>query len=217
MASLSLPKDKAGQQKLLIVVIPFLIFFLHYQFIHGKKKTAIADLQTRLDEIEQKNNTAKQIAMNGGADLQQKLALYEQHMKRLEELIPKNDEVAALLNGLSERAMDVNVDLALMKPEPAEPGAFYTQQAYDITVIGLYHDIAKYLTGIASLPRIVTPVDLTIKPKLSVLSRDGTPKLAADFRIVTYIIPEQAAPPAPPPVAPPATTPPAKGAAHGSH
>lgn len=218
--SLSLPKDKAGQKKLLIVVVPFLIFIGHYQFLHGKARTKIDGLETRLEEIESKNNGAKAIALSGGPELQQKLALYEQHMKRLEELIPKNEEVAALLNGLSERAMDVNVDLALMKPEMAEPGEFYTQQTYDVTVIGLYHDIARYLTGIASLPRIVTPVDLIMKPRPTELTRDGTPKLAAEFRIVTYVIPEAAqapAPPASPAGAPPAATPPAKGAAHGSH
>lgn len=214
--SLSLPKDKAGQKKLLIVIVPFLIFFGHYQFMHGKKKIEIEGLQTRLEEIETKNNGAKAIALQGGPELQQKLALYEQHMKRLEELIPKNEEVAALLNGLSERAMDVNVDLALMKPEMAEAGEFYTQQTYQITVIGLYHDIARYLAGIASLSRIVTPVDLVMKPKPSETTRDGTPKLAADFRIVTYVIPETPEPPAGSPGSPPAG-PPAKGAANGSH
>ena len=74
--------------------------------MHGKRKEEIATLETRLEALEQKNSVAKTIALSGGPELQQKLALYEQHMKRLEELIPKNEEVAALLNGLSERAMD---------------------------------------------------------------------------------------------------------------
>jgi len=219
MASLSLPKDKAGQQKLFIAVIPFLIFFGYWQFFHGKQKTKNEGLQTRLEELETKNNGAKAIALQGGPELQQKLALYEQHMKRLEELIPKKEEVAALLNGLSERAMDVNVDLALMKPEQAEPGQFYTQQQYQIIIIGLYHDIARYLAAIASLPRIVTPVELALKPRPNDLTRDGSPKLSADFHIVTYVIPESEEAPAAPavPGAAPGTTPPAQGAAHGSH
>jgi type IV pilus assembly protein PilO len=214
--ALSLPKDKAGQQRLLLGIVPFLIFFGYYQFMHGKQKLENEGLQTRLEEIEQKNNAAKAIALQGGPELAQKLALYEQHMKRLEELIPKKEEVAALLNGLSERAMDVNVDLALMKPEEPEEGEFYTQQTYQITVIGLYHDVARYLTAVGSLPRIVTPVDLSIKPRQQELARDGTPRLAAAFRIVTYVISEPEAPPVSPAAAP-GTTPPAQGAAHGSH
>ena len=207
--AIQMPKDKAGQQKLLIVIIPVLILLGYWYFMHGKRKEEIATLETRLEALEQKNSVAKTIALSGGPELQQKLALYEQHMKRLEELIPKNEEVAALLNGLSERAMDTNVDLALMKPEIAEPGPFYTQQTYQINVIGVYHDIARYLAAVASLPRIVTPVDLSIKPRGTEMSRDGTPKLSANFRIVTYVIPD-----APEEAAP--ATPPAGGAS-GSH
>ncbi|MGQ0560988.1 MAG: type 4a pilus biogenesis protein PilO [Gemmatimonadota bacterium] len=206
--NIQLPKDKAGQQKLLLGVLPFLIFFGYYQFMHGKQMEAIGVLETRLQELETRNGAARSIALTGGPELQQKLALYEQHMKRLEELIPKKEEVAALLNGLSERAMDTNVDLALMKPEVAEAGQFYTQQSYQITVIGLYHDVARYLAAVASLPRIVTPIELALKPRGAAdISRDGTPKLQANFRIVTYVIPEAPEAPAAPP----------QGGASGSH
>jgi type IV pilus assembly protein PilO len=211
MASLSLPKDKAGQQKLLLGVIPFLIFFGYYQFMHGKKKEEIATLEARLEELETRNNVARQIAASGGPELQQKLALYEQHMKRLEELIPRNEEVAALLNGLSERAIDTNVDIALMRPEAAEEGQFYRQQTYQLNVIGLYHDIGRYMAAIASLPRIITPVELALKPRGPTdMGRDGTPRLQASFRIVTYVIPEVIEESV-------TTTPPAQGGTSGSH
>ncbi|MGQ0815920.1 MAG: type 4a pilus biogenesis protein PilO [Gemmatimonadota bacterium] len=210
--AIQLPKDKQGQQKLLLGIVPFLIFFGYYQFMHGKKTEEVTTLETRLEAIETRNNAAKAIALTGGPELQQKLALYEQHMKRLEELIPKNEEVAALLNGLSERAMDSNVDLALMKPELSDPGQFYTQQTYQINVIGVYHDIARYLAAVASLPRIVTPVELALKPRGTEMSRDGTPKLQANFRIVTYVIPE-----APEVPAAPATTPASPGGAGGTN
>lgn len=189
--NLSLPKDKAGQNKLALVLLPFLVFGAYWYFLHGKTKAQIDGLETRLEELDKKNSTAKAIALSGGADLQQKLALYEQHMKRLEELIPKSEEVATLLNSLSERAIDANVDLSLMKPELSEPGEFYTEQTYQVQVIGLYHDIGHYLSAIASGPRIVTPINLKLKPRPpGEVTRDGTPKLNAEFRIVTYVIPE---------------------------
>lgn len=190
--NLSLPKDKAGQQKLLLALVPFLVFFGYYQFMHGEKKLEIEGLEARLEELEVKNRAAQQIALSGGPELAQKLALYEQHMKRLEELIPKSEEVAMLLNGLAERAMDSNVDLSLMRPEVSEPGEFYTEQTYQIQVIGVYHDVGRYLASIASGPRIVTPtrLRLTVRPAGEV--REGSPRLNADFRIVTYVIPPAA-------------------------
>jgi type IV pilus assembly protein PilO len=190
MATLSLPKDKAGRQKLLLAIVPLLIFFGYYQLMHGKKQEEIAGLESRLDEIETKNRGAKAIALSGGPELQQKLAIYEQHMIALEQLIPKSEEVATLLNGLAERAMDTNVDLSLMKPETTEQGEFYTEQTYQIQVIGLYHDIGRYLASVASGPRIVTPVKLRIRPRPAAeKTRDGMPRLNAEFRIVTYVIP----------------------------
>lgn len=210
--NLSIPKDKAGQNKLVLVILPLLILGGYYYFLHSKKKAEIVASETRLEELEKKNATAKAIALTGGPDLQQKLELYEQHMKRLEELIPRSEEIAALLNGLSERAIDAAVDLSLLKPELSEPGEFYTQQTYQIQVIGQYHDIGRYLAAIASGPRIVTPVDLRLRPRPpNEAARDGTPKLNAEFRIVTYVIPP------PPEEAPAADAAPAQGGSSGTH
>ncbi len=214
--NISIPKDKQSQQKLALAILPFVVFGVYWFMMHGKKTAEAETLQTRLEEIETRNTSAKAIALTGGPDLQQKLAIYEQHMKRLEELIPKSDEVGALLNGLTERAMDSNVDLSLLKPELTEPGEFYTQQTYQIQVIGAYHDIGRYLAAIASGPRIVTPVQLKLLPRAASDQPSGanaSPRLNADFRIVTYVIP-----PAPEPTAAPAQqNPPAQGGANGSH
>ena len=213
MATISLPKDKAGRQKVLLAVIPLLVFGAYFQMMHGKKKEEIAGLESRLNELETKNRGAKAIALSGGPELQQKLALYEQHMKRLEELIPQSEEVPQLLNSMSERAQDAMVDLALMRPEPEAPGNFYTEQSYQIAVIGGYHEVGRYLGMIASLSRIITPVELKVAPRPGDTLRDGTPRLLADFRIKTYVIPPVAMPttPVPSPGAPP------QGGASGQH
>jgi type IV pilus assembly protein PilO len=210
MAIISLPRDKAGRQKLLLAFIPLLLFFGYYQMLHGKKKEEIANLESRLDQLETRNRGAKAIALSGGPELQQKLALYEQHMIALEQLIPKSEEVAMLLNSLAERALDANVDLSLMKPETAEQGEFYSEQTYQINVIGQYHDIGRYLAAVASGPRIVTPVQLRVRPRPATeTTRDGAPRLNAEFRIVTYVIPAVPEPGAEP-IAP-------QGGASGTH
>jgi type IV pilus assembly protein PilO len=211
--SLSLPKTKEGQQKLLLGLVPLLLAFVYYQFVHGKKVAEIESLQTRYEQLQGVNAAMRPQALTGGAELQQKLALYEQHMKRLEELIPQTEEVPQLLNSMSERAQDAQVDLALMRPEPEVPGNFYTEQSYQIAVIGGYHEIGRYLGMIASLSRIITPVELKVEPRAGDTLRDGTPRLTADFRIITYVIPPVAMPttPVPSPDAP------AQGGASGQH
>jgi type IV pilus assembly protein PilO len=208
--SLSLPKDPEQQKRLLIGLVPLLLAFVYFQFFHSKKVAENETLEARFTQLDQVNQTMRPQALTGGAELQQKLQLYEQHMKRLEELIPQSEEVAQLLNSMSERAQDAQVDLALMKPEAEVPGQFYNEQSYQISTIGGYHDIGRYLAMIASLSRIITPVELRIKPQPQDTLRDGTPRLKADFRIVTYVIPPAVAP-VQSPGAPP------QGGASGQH
>jgi hypothetical protein len=66
---------------------------------------------------------------------------------------------------------------------------------------------------IASLSRIITPVELRVQPQPGDTLRDGTPRLKAEFRIVTYVIPPAVAPVAPP-VSPGAQP---QGGASGQH
>jgi type IV pilus assembly protein PilO len=207
----SLPKDPEQQKRLLIGLVPLFLVFGYYQFMHGKKVEANEALQTRFEELDQRNKLMRPQALTGGAELQQKLALYEQHMKRLEELIPQSEEVPQLLNSMSERAQDAIVDLALLRPEVENPGQFYIETSYQIEVHGGYHEIGRYLAMIASLSRIITPIELKLAPKPADTLRDGTPRLEAGFRIVTYVAPPAPASPVARPNAPP------QGGASGQH
>lgn len=209
--AISLPKDPEQQKRLLIGLVPLFLAFGYYQFMHGKRVEENDALQTRFEELDRRNKLMRPQALTGGAELQQKMALYEQHMKRLEELIPQSEEVPQLLNSMSERAQDAMVDLALLRPEVENPGQFYIETSYQIEVHGNYHEIGRYLAMIASLPRIITPIELKLAPKPADTLRDGTPRLEAGFRIVTYV-----APPAPAtPVAAPNGAP--QGGASGQH
>jgi Tfp pilus assembly protein PilO len=100
-----------------------------------------------------------------------------------------------------------------MRPQAETPGVFYTEQSYQIAVIGGYHEIGRYLGMIASLSRIITPVELKVEPRAGDTLRDGTPRLTADFRIITYVIPPVAMPTTP--VASPGAPP--QGGASGQH
>ena len=213
--AISLPKDPEQQKRLLLGIMPLLILFGYYQFMHGKKVTENETLQARFDQLDAQNQAMRPQALTGGAELQQKLALYEQHMKRLEELIPQSEEVAQLLSSMTERAQDAAVDLALLKPEGENPGQFYNETSYQISVHGQFHDIGRFLSMIASLSRIVTPVELKIEPKEGDTLRDGTPRLEAGFRIITYVVPPVPLPTTPAPASPGATPP--QGGASGQH
>lgn len=180
------PSDPAQQKKLLIGLIPILLLVGYWYFLHGAKAEEVAGMRTRIETLEQNNNTARAIANQGSAaDLQRRLELYEEHMIRLEELIPSGDEVPELLNMIATRAEGTDVQLALMRPDEDAAGQFYRRVTYEMGVFGTYHQIGAFLSEIGSLPRIITPIDLTLRRR-----EDGSSELEASFRIETYVLPQ---------------------------
>jgi type IV pilus assembly protein PilO len=210
---LGIPKDPAGQKRFLIGALPLLAVAGYYQFFHGAKATVVADLETRHEVLLEANGAASAKANPAAQQqLQQKLSLFENHMRRLEELIPAREEVPQLLLDITQRSRDAGVEPARIAPVGEEPGEHYIKSTYDVRVIGPYHAIGRFLAQIGSLPRIVTPTDVRVV-KLAVQPqniRDAQIRLQADFKIHTYVIPppppDTVKPPVPAGTTPPATT-----------
>lgn len=187
-----LPSDPQKQKKLLLGALPLLLLFAYWQFYHGPRKEEIAALEQRLEQLETKNAAARARAQQGGPELEKKLALYEAHITRLEQLVPKAEEVPQLLHDLTLRAQETGIELARLRPNEQTPGPYYTLHTYDVAIYGNYHEVGRYLASIGSLPRIVTPYDLTLQPRQEV-DRSGQVRLQADFRIKTYVLPSDGA------------------------
>ena len=157
----------------------------------GAKEALVAQ-QDRLESLETQNRVAQTLAISGGRDLEERMAVYERHILQLEQLIPESEEVAALLAEMTRVSREVGIDLDLMRPETSEPGAFYTKETFEIRVLGEYHDVGRFLTRIASLPRIITPTDLQLDQFAdSRAATDYTSPVQVTFRIQTYVVPDR--------------------------
>ncbi|GMR12402.1 MAG: hypothetical protein BMS9Abin29_0591 [Gemmatimonadota bacterium] len=187
---MALIPDDPKQKNALIVGLLFLVgLYLVNTYWRVDRVAEVEQEESRLEALENSNRSAEIIAARGGSALQERMAVYERHISQLEALIPLEEQVASLLNDLTLLARDLGVDLDMMRPEPSEPSDFYTKQTYSLRVIGEYHDVSRYITRVASLERIITPIDLS-------LSLFGTPErfreyespVQAEFRIQTYVI-----------------------------
>jgi Tfp pilus assembly protein PilO len=119
--------------------------------------------------------------------------MYEAHMKRLEELIPKREQVPELLNDMGRRAQLSSVEVTLMRPEGEEASPYYSRQSYEFGVKGTYHNVGRFLSEVGSLPRIITPTEFRLLGT-TLKDKQGAPLLNANFRIITYIVPDATAP-----------------------
>ena len=195
------PQDPKQQRALVAGLLAVAAFYGFYSFWYTKQAEDVAAMQTHVEDLQTKNRAAQITAARGGGQIEERLAAYERHVMVLEKLIPASDEVPALLREITSEARRlIGSDPASFRPEPDEPGQFYTKKAYAMQAIGSFHDIGRFLTSIASLSRIITPVDLTLTPfKGQAGVTTIKDPVVADFRIETYVLPQPDKAPAPPP------------------
>lgn len=178
----------------LLLIVPFRMYYL------APRTAENQEMQDRLEALETQNRRASVLAAQGGGDLEERMALYERHVARLEQLIPAAEEVAILADDIANQARQQGVELQRMVPEPRQPGTYYDQSTYSMAVVGDYHGVARFLTDIASLSRIVTPIELDLQLfQQPDLFPDMDAPVQAQFRIQTYVLPDPNAAPAPGP------------------
>lgn len=185
-----IPEEQHKRMALVLGLLALAVLYLAHTYWYTPTVEQIDTLQARVTQLEDQNRRAQIIAARGGEELEQRLAVYERHVSRLEQLIPAGEEVPALLNAIAMEAQRVRVNLTSWQPEPSQPGEFYTQESYEMSVTGEYHDVGRFLTAVASLPRIITPVDLRLEFSAGPAPREDVESpVVAQFRIRTYVLP----------------------------
>src|SRR5262245_54615647 len=125
---LGIPNDPQGQKKFLLGLLPLLAAGVYYYLFHTRTQTRIDELQTHFDALQQTNEAATARSNPAAVRaLQRKVTVFEQHAKRLEQLIPLRQEVPQLLFDISSSARDAGVELALFTPAGEEQQQFYTE------------------------------------------------------------------------------------------
>ncbi len=119
------------------------------------------------------------------------LAIYKQQVAEIERLfadmlqqLPAKTEVPNLVEDISKMGVANGLVFKLIKPEPEIDREFYAELPIAISVEGSYHQLAEFISSVASLQRIVTIDDFSIKHPRG----DSQPKdeLTMDITAKTY-------------------------------
>ena len=97
--------------------------------------------------------------------MREQMSVLEARMGELREMLPTGAEVPALIDNISETAIDNQLSVDFIRLRSRTPREYYIEQPFDIQVQGDYHRIAAFLAGVAGLPRIVTLHDMTLSPE----------------------------------------------------
>ena len=192
-----IPDDPKQKQALAAIAFTLaLLYFANSLWYSGAIEEVVAE-EARVETMEAQNRTAQALAIRAGADTEARMASYERHIAQLEQLIPESAEVAALLDQISNVEREVGVTVNMMRPEAEEPGEFYNRQTFQMRVYGEFHDVGRFLTNIASLSRILTPIDVSLEAFTNPSGGPYDSPVVVNFRFQTYIVPERQSLPGP--------------------
>lgn len=99
------------------------------------------------------------------------LDAYKEQLKEMERSfgamlrqLPGKSEVANLLNDISQTRVASSLEEELFQPQSEVSRDFYAEIPNRIVVTGSYHEMGAFVSGVASLPRIVVIDEVEIKP-----------------------------------------------------
>jgi type IV pilus assembly protein PilO len=136
----------------------------YWYFLYKPKAAELAVVQAHVDSLDKRNQQARaDIAQGSLQKLRAQSAEYEQSLRVMRQLVPRSNEVPALLEDMSTAARRVGLDLATVEPMPVLPGEQFDTYRYKLAVIGGYHAVGQFLSNVGSLNRIIAPVTLAIR------------------------------------------------------
>ena len=184
---------KREQSLIGIAAAAVLLLGAYWYFLYRPKSAEMAVTQAHVDSLDKKNQQAKaDIAQGSLQKLRAQSTEYEQSLKVMRQLVPRSNEVPALLEDISTAARRVGLDLASVEPMPVLPGEQFDTYRYKLGVTGGYHPVGQFLSNVGSLNRIIAPVTMTIKlhpvaDKTKARIKKGESLIDTQFQVQTYV------------------------------
>ena len=122
--------------------------------------------------------------------LRQQLAQMEQVLQQMLRQLPSKTEMPDLIIDISQTALSSGLANELFQPGPETPKEFYAEKPIALRMVGNYHQFGAFVSGVASLPRVVilTMHDIQLQPKDGkAITRGGALELSGTVKTYRYL------------------------------
>ena len=163
--ALGLPTDQRSQIMALVAVVALVGGYFFYTKYHVPTRAAVVANESELDSLQAIIDHARNLVASGeAAALDRRVEQFQATLAVLRRLVPDQQEVAALIDDVSNRAKVRGVELVGLDPLTPESGQPFDIHRVRFHVYGHYDQIGEFLTDIASLERIIVPEELALRP-----------------------------------------------------
>ena len=187
-----IPQNPRNRNLLLVAVLVGGLAAVYQQLVWSPKNAENVLLAARLDTLDSLNRIAKlEVAKGTSAKMRREADQFGAELNVLRRLVPTENEVPALLESISSAARRAGLEFSDVQPDGVVNGDQFDTYRYKLAVTGGYHEVAQFIANIGSLPRIVAPINVDMKPS-NRSSADRRPKkneqfLDVHFGIQTYV------------------------------
>lgn len=148
------------------------LIFLALLIIVGGYWFFVKDMKLNLENLQKKEGELK----NTYSFKYQKAAQLDAYKEQLEEMeiilqsmlrqLPSKNEMSDLIVDVSQTALASGIENELFEPGAETLKDFYAEKPISLKMKGNYHEFGTFVSGVASLPRVVilTMHDISLKP-----------------------------------------------------
>ena len=152
----------------------------------------IADQRTQLEGLVQKQDQLKkefEDKQGRAANLEplkQQLAQMELMLQQMLRQLPSKNEMPDLIVDVSQTALATGISNELFQPGEETAKEFYAEKPINLRMVGTYHQFGAFVSGVASLPRVVimTMHNISLTPRAG---KPGTLVLQGTIKTYRYL------------------------------
>lgn len=148
------------------IVIVFVVLASggYWYFVWKAKRPLLLEARAQESELMNELRTKARRAANLEAYREQLEEMQKSFGAMLRQL-PNKTEVPNLLVDISQTGLAAGLEEKLFQPQGENKRDFYAELPISIRLTGGYHEMGRFASGIAALPRIVTLHDIEITPQ----------------------------------------------------
>ncbi len=154
-------------------------------------------IKTKTEQLEivQKREAVLRVEFENKQEKSANLEAYEVQLAEMQELLktmfrqlPSKTEMDKLLVDVSQTALAAGIDVQLFQPGNESYHDFYAERPISVRMLGDYHQFGEFVSGVASLPRVVilTMHDINLRRANIRDIRGGDGRLFLEGTVKTY-------------------------------
>lgn len=142
-----------------------LVVLMGWYFYVSSQQDDLASLVAKEGQLKQDFITKQAKAVNLDA-LQQQLDEMKDMLRQLLRQLPSKTEMPELLADISQTGLSAGLQVDSFVPQPEVLKDFYAEKPIQLRMVGTYHQFGTFISGVASLPRVVilTMHDVALTP-----------------------------------------------------